>query len=88
MIRKTLLRELGNVFGKTRLITGRRVLMNKALVHRLVYKRDRRIQEFTALLLVGCRQCRPKLFDLGSQLTPVAPVNFVALRILPNAFFC
>lgn len=62
--------------------------MNKTLVHSLIDKRYGRDQKLIALLLVGCRQGGPKLLDLRPQLTPVAPVDLIAFRILSNAFLC
>ena len=62
--------------------------MNKSLVHRLIDKRYGRVQKFGALVLVARRHCGPEFLDLRAKLAPVAPVNFISLRVLTNAFFC
>lgn len=43
----------GNVLRQTRFIPGRRVLVNKTLVDRLVDKRNGRVQKFGALVLIA-----------------------------------
>ena len=85
---KLALRLLGDVFGQTRLISRSRVLVDQALVHSFVDKRDSRVQQFAAAILIVRGECRAKTLDLRAQLAAVTSIDLVAFNILSNAFFC
>lgn len=60
--------------------------MDNALIHHFVDKRNRRVQELTALRFVAAGDCRPKFLDLRAQLAAIAAVDLISLYVLPNAF--
>ena len=79
---------LGHVFGQTRLVSRSRVLVDQALVHGFVDKRDSGIQQFVAAVLIVRGERRAKTFDLRAQLAAVTSIDLVAFNVLSNAFFC
>ena len=79
---------LGDVFGQTRLVPRGRVLVDQAFVYSFVDKRDSRVQQLVAAILVVRGESCSKAFDLRAQFAAVTSVDLVAFNILSNAFFC
>ena len=82
-----MLRQVVDVFCKTRFVTGRGVPVKNALVYRFVDEGHRREQKLAAGRLVIARDRCPELLDRGPQFAAIAPIDLSALFVLTYAFF-
>lgn len=84
---KKLLRQIVDVFGKTRFVTSRGVSVKNALVYRFVDEGHRREQKLAARGLIIAGNGCPELLDRSPQFALVAPVDLFALCVLAYALF-
>jgi len=82
------LRQIVDVLGQTRLVTGRRVLVDNAFVYGLIDKRNRREQQLSAGRLILSGNSVAELFDRRAQFAAVAAVDLVAFCVLSDALLC
>ena len=81
------LSEFVDVLSQARFVACSSVLVNDALIHRLIDQRDRRCKSFAASGFVVCAKSCTKLLDLRAKLAAVCTVDSVTFFVLPNSLF-
>lgn len=83
-----MLRQLADVFSQAGFVSGGGVFVDDAFVNGLVDQGHRRIEQFSARILVARAEGRTKFLDLCAQFTAVCTVDLVSFCVLTNSLNC